>query len=323
MSFIRTILGDIPSEGIGITYSHEHIVIEEGFVTRQNPEFLLNDVAKITEELRSLKTLGCNTVVDTMPANAGRNILKSAEISRETGINIVVPTGIHLEKYYPDDHWRYHYSEDQLTRLFIEDIETGIDTHDYTREGVERGPYKSGLIKLATGDESITPHQEKIFRAVVNAHLQTGAPILTHTNYGKHALAQAEMFSKLGADLNHVVISHLDRNEDLAYHLDLMQTGVSVEYDSAFRWKTGEENRTFTCLEKLLPLFPEQIVVGMDAAKNTYWKSYGGKPGLDYLLTDFTAELYKRDLGQYFENLFILNPSRIFSFTQRYNLNKP
>lgn len=317
MSFIRTILGDLPSEKMGITFSHEHVVIEENYVTLNQPAFLLNDVEKISAELTGLKTLGCSTMVDTMPVNAGRNPIKSAAIARQTGIQLIVPTGIHLEQYYPASHWRYTYTEDQLSDLFIADIELGIDQFDYNGPIVNRTAHRAGLIKLATGDEPITRHQEKIFRAVVNAHLATGAPILTHTNAGQHALAQTEYFAKLGANLQHIVLSHVDRNRDLDYHHALMQTGVSVEYDSAFRWKTGTENWTYTLLKKLLPSYPEQITVGMDAAKNSYWRAYGGKPGLDFLLTTFVEELNQRDLGHYFKAIFIENPARIFSFEQQ------
>ncbi|WP_353483861.1 aryldialkylphosphatase [Haliscomenobacter sp.] len=314
MPFIRTILGDLPSEQMGITFSHEHVVIEENYVTLDHPDFLLNDVEKICTELQCLKTLGCSTMVDTMPVNAGRNPTKSAAISHQTGIHLIVPTGIHLEQYYPASHWRYTYTEDQLSELFIADIELGIDRFDYNGPIVERTPHRAGLIKLATGDEAITTHQEKIFRAIVNAHRATGAPILTHTNSGKHALAQAEHFAKLGANLRHVVLSHVDKNLDLDYHHALMQTGVSVEYDSAFRWKKNEENWTYTLLENLLPQYPQQITVGMDAARNTYWRSYGGTPGLDFLLTTFVEELNSRGLGTYFQAIFIDNPARIFSF---------
>jgi 5-phospho-D-xylono-1,4-lactonase len=315
MPFIRTILGDIPTEEIGVTFSHEHVMIDENFVTHQNPDFLLNDIDKITQELVGLKQLGCSLMVDAMPANAGRNAVKMARISRQTGVHLIGCTGMHQEMYYPTSHWRYQYSEDQLTDLFIADIKTGIDKFDYNGPVIERSVYKAGLLKLATGDEPITRHQQKIFRAVVNAHRETGAPILTHTNNGNQALEQALLFDKLGADLNHVVLSHTDRNKDLGYHLELMQTGVSVEYDSAFRWKKGEENWTYWLLEKLLFAFPDQITVGMDAARNTYWISYGGTPGLRYLLTTFVDELTVRGLYPFFNKLFIDNPRRIFSFS--------
>ncbi len=317
MSFIRTVLGDINPAAAGLTYAHEHIIIEESFPTLQSPDFLLNDVEKVSVELTECYNLGLRTVVDTMPANCGRNVLKLAEVARRTGVHIVVPTGMHLEIYYPPTHWRYSYSEDQLTQLFIDDVTIGVDAHDYNGPYVARTPHQAGMIKLATGDEPITRHQEKIFRAVVNTHLATGVPILTHTNFGKHALAQAELFAKLGADLPHVVLSHVDRYKDLGYHHELMQTGVRVEYDSAFRWKAGEENWTYTLLEALLPDFSNQITMGMDAARNTYWRSYGGKPGLDFLLNTFKTDLERMGLLRFYDTIFYANPQQLYTFKQK------
>lgn len=312
--FVRTVLGDVPASQLGLTYSHEHLIIEESFPTQANPDFLLNDVAKVSQELTRVYAAGGRTMVDTMPANSGRNVLKLAEVSRRTGVHIVAQTGIHLEIYYPPTHWRYQYSEDQLTRLFIADVEQGIDRYDYNGPIVARTPYKAGVVKLATGDEAFTPHQELIFRAVVNTHRETGVPILTHTNAGRHALAQAERFAQLGADLHHVVLSHLDRCPDLDYHRAVLQTGIRVEFDSAFRWKAGEENGTYRLLEALLPDYPEQLTAGMDAARNTYWQSYGGAPGLTYLLTTFRDELTRRGLGGYWLRLMVENPAKLYSF---------
>ena len=312
--FIRTVLGDVPSEKMGLTYSHEHIVIEEGFTTLANPAFILNDTEKISTELKEFYQLGGRTMVDTMPAACGRNVLKLAEVSQNSEVNIIVPTGIHLEIYYPPNHWRYHLSVDELTELFIKDVTMGIDELDYNSQSVKRTNHKAGMIKLATGEEKITDHQKKIFEAVVHAHQKTGAPILTHTNGGKLALEQVELFAKLGADLNHVVISHVDKNRDLAFHHDLLQTGVYVEYDSHFRLRMNGDDWTFDLLENMLPLYADRIVLGMDMAKNTYWKSYGGKPGLTYLLTEFKKELIERGLENYFGKLFVSNPESLYSF---------
>ncbi len=314
MPFIRTVLGDILSETMGLTYSHEHIVIEEGFTTTGHPEFILNDTDRISSELAEFYQAGGRTMVDTMPAASGRSILKLVEVSQRSKVNIIAPTGLHLEIYYPPNHWRYHLSVDELTELFIKDITTGIDALDYNSPIVKRTSNKAGMIKLATGDDRITDHQQKIFEAAVNAHLETGAPILTHTNGGKLAMEQVELLAKYGADLNHVVLSHVDKQKDLVFHNYLMQTGVYVEYDSHFRWKTSDENWTYTLLEKMLTHHSDRIVIGMDMAKHTYWKSYGGKPGLNYLLTDFRDELNNRGLAGYYQNLFFSNPQRLYSF---------
>lgn len=312
--FFRTVLGDKPISEMGLTYSHEHIVIEDSYVTAANPAFLLNDIDKISKELTNFYDAGGRTVVDTMPANSGRNILKSVEVSQKSDVNIIVPTGIHLEIYYPEHHWRYTYTEDELTRLFIADIEEGIDEFDYTGPFVKRTPHKAGLIKLATGDEPFTKHQEKIFRAVVNAHLETGAPILTHTNFGRQALEQAKLFEKLGAKLEHVVLSHVDRAKDVDYNRHVLDIGVRVEYDSAFRWELkNQPNHTFNLLEILLPEYPDQIVMGMDMAKNAYWKSYGGEPGLNYLIKTIPGFLESKGLSEYYQKLFFDNPKNLYA----------
>jgi len=302
---------------MGLTYSHEHIVIDESFPTISNKDFILNNTGKISEELNEFYAMGGRTAVDTMPADCGRNILRLAEVSRLSNVNIIAPTGIHLEKYYPPNHWRYQLSGDKLTELFIKDVEEGIDEYDYGCPVVKRTPHKAGLVKLATGDEKITSHQEKIFQAVVNTHLNTGVPVLTHTNMGKHAMDQVNLFYKLGANLQHVVLSHVDKCKDLAWHKDLMQTGVYVEYDSHFRWKKGEENFTYKLLEQMLPVYANRIVLGMDMAKNTYWKSYGGKPGLVFLLTTFKDDMEKMGLASYFDQVFLANPQQLFSFMEK------
>ncbi len=312
--FFRTVLGDVASSEMGLTYSHEHIVIDDCYVTGKHPEFLLNDVDKISEELINFYNAGGRTVVDTMPANAGRNILKSVEVSTRSGVHIIVPTGIHLEQYYPENHWRYAYTEDELTQLFIADVTEGIDEFDYSGPFVKRTPHKAGLIKLATDDHPFTKHQEKIFRAIVNTHLETGVPILTHTNFGRQALQQAKLFEKLGAKLEHVVLSHVDRAKSEDYNRAVLDVGVCVEYDSAFRWKNGEPNHTLNLLEKVLPDYPEQITMGMDMAKNSYWKSYGGSPGLNYLIETIPDFLKSKGMEPYYENLFFKNPKNLYSF---------
>ena len=313
MTFVRTILGDISTEELGFTYSHDHIVIDESYVTDQNPEFLLNDEVKIVRELKEFYQLGGRTMVDTMPANCGRNALKLASVSDKSGVNLLAPTGLHLEQYYPVHHWRYQLTEDQLSELFIADILDGIDRFDYNGPTVERTNHRAGLIKLATGDQKFTSHQQMIFRAVVNAHLETGAPILTHTNYGHQAFEQARLLISLGADPEHIVLSHLDRKVDVNYHRKVLDTGVRIEYDSAFRWK-NQPNGTYLLLRSLLTDYHHQIVMGMDAARNRYWKSYGGLPGLSFLLVNIKQELEGIGMEQYYENIFYEVPKKLFSF---------
>ncbi|CCH01197.1 hypothetical protein FAES_3188 [Fibrella aestuarina BUZ 2] len=96
----------------------------------------------------------------------------------------------------------------------------------------------------------------------------------------------------------------------------MLQTGVRVEFDSAFRWKAGEPNQPFAWQEALLPDFPNQITVGMDAFRNTYWHAYGSAPGLTYLLTTFRDELSHRGLANCWNRLLINNPTALCTCCQ-------
>lgn len=317
MSFVRTVLGDIPAATLGVCYAHEHLIIDPSFATLANPEFLLDDVDLAARELSAFHATGGRAVIDSMPCDCGRNVLKLAELSRRAGVHVVCPTGLHLAKYYDPGHWGNSYSEKELTRLFVAEIEEGIDERDYNGPFVRRSAHRAGLIKIAT-DRMFTPREEKSFAAAAAAHRVTGCPILTHTEYGALALEQVERLQQAGVDLKHVCLSHTDRKPDLAYHRELLSRGVRVEFDSAYRWRTPiEENPTLDLLVALLPEFPDQIMLGMDAARRTYWKCYGGAPGLTFLLDEFSERLRRAGVDAVaLQRIFVSNPAATFAFAR-------
>jgi predicted metal-dependent phosphotriesterase family hydrolase len=317
-SFVRTVLGDVPSADLGLCYAHEHIVLEESFPTHEDPTFLLNDVDKIVTELEAFRAAGGRAVIDSMPADAGRNVLKLADVSRRANIHIVAPTGLHLAKYYPPGHWSFKLSAERLASLFLADIEQGIDAFDYGCPIVQRTPHRAGIIKIASGLDQLSAQEKKLFEAAAIAHRATGCPILTHTEHGTAGLEQVQTLASHGVNLAHVCLSHLDRKPDPAYHREILSTGVKVEYDSAFRWKAHQPNHTFDLVVKLIAEFPDQIMLGMDAARHTYWKSFGGDPGLTFLLDSFVPKLKSAGLSDADVNrIFVTTPASTYSFAVR------
>lgn len=316
MSFVRTVLGDIPSSILGRCYAHEHIIIDHSYPTEKSSDFLLNDVEKCTEELKAFHRAGGRAMIDSMPCDCGRNVLKLVSVSEESGIHIVAPTGLHLAKYYPSGHWSHHLSTEAMQSLFEADITDGIDRNDYGCPVVERTSHRAGVIKIATGDLPFTSREDRIFEAAAGAHRSTGCPILTHTEKGLGGIEQIRKLEGFGVDLTKVVLSHTDRKPDSAYHRDLLRTGVRLEYDSAFRWKPSQGNPTLNLVLELSPEFPDQIMLGMDAARSSYWRSYGGAPGLTFLLTDFTQSLQAKGISEETLNkIFVRNPAAAYSFT--------
>ncbi len=314
---IRTVLGDIEDADMGICYAHEHLIIDESVATLRYPAFKLESVEKGIAELKEVHALGCRAMVDSMPCDGGRNPVKLAAISKGSGIHILCPTGLHLAQYYDDGHWGNKYDADQLAGLFIADIEEGIDRFDYSGPIVERTEHRAGLIKIATEGEEIGLREQRVFEAAGMAHKATGAPILTHCEQGLGAIEQAALLEKHGVDLSKVVLSHTDRANDLSYHRDILQTSVRLEYDSGFRWKT-EENPTLDLLVGLLDEFPDQIMLGMDAARPAYWKHYGGSPGLTFLLDEFTQMMKERGVtDEQWEKIFVSTPASTYSFAAK------
>jgi len=314
VAWVRTILGDIEPEALGVCYAHEHLIIDRSFPTDRYPDFLLNDQDKAVAELTTFRNDGGQAMVDSMPCDCGRNVRLMAEVSRQTGVHLLIPTGLHLPQYYDSGHWGGIYDVDELTELFVADIREGIDERDYNGPLVKRTPHRAGLIKVATG-ETWTDRERRAFEAAAAAHRQTGAPILTHTEQGALALDQVEVFEAGGVDLKHVVLSHLDRRPDLAYHREILATGVKVEYDSAFRWSGGKANPTLDLVLALIEPFPDQLMLGMDAARRRYWKAYGGSPGLSFLLNEFSTMLTQAGLHEdQLTQIFIQNPREAYAF---------
>lgn len=318
MSFIRTVLGDVAPKDLGVTYAHEHLVIDGGRPVEMYPDFLLADVDKAVEEVNAARDLGLAAVVDAMPCDAGRNVRKLAEISRRTGVHVVAPTGLHLAKYYGDRHWSVLLDADGLAELFAADIVDGIDGHDYSGPMVRRTTHRAGVMKVAGSLDGLTQQETKVFAAAATVHRATGCPILTHCQAGTAGPEQVKTLSRAGVAPGHVVLSHTDKVVDRGYHRAILETGAYVEYDQAFRWKPGQENGTLRLLEWMFEDgFGSQLMLGMDAARQGYWRAYGGSPGMSYLLGAFATEMAERGIGPTEQHaLFVDNPARAYAFAE-------
>jgi len=118
-----------------------------------------------------------------------------------------------------------------------------------------------------------------------------------------------------GAHPARVVLSHVDRVPDAAYHRALLEAGAILEYDGAFRWGDRVPNPTVELIAALAPEFPDQIVVGMDLARRTYKAALGGAPGLAWLMTGLRPMLAGRGIDPVqIDNLYTHNPARAFAF---------
>ena len=317
MSFVRTVLGDVDPATLGITYAHEHLVIDGGGAVAMSPDFLLADADRLTEELQAGARAGLKTVVDAMPADCGRNPSLLAELSRRSGVQVIGSTGLHHEKFYGPWHWSRRATDEEIAALFVADIVDGIDQRDYGGPIVERTTIRAGLVKIAGSTGGPSERDQPIFGAAALAHLQVGVPVHTHCEAGTGALEQVSLLAGFGVPPACISLSHVDKVVDRGYQRAIFETGAFVVYDQAFRWG-DRDNGTLTPLEwaaedgRL-----GQVMLGMDAARQGYYESYGGAPGLPFLLRGFSASMAERGLDETARStIFVGNPARAFAFAE-------
>ena len=317
MTFVRTVLGDIEPADMGVTYAHEHLVIVGGKPVEISPDFLLADVDRMSAELRDAAEAGLRTAVDAMPADCGRDPQMLAELSRRSDVHLVAATGLHHEKFYGPSHWSLRATEDELADLFVADVEVGIDARDYSGPIVDRTAVRAGIVKIAGSQDGPSDRDVPIFRAAAAAHQRTGVPVHTHCEAGTGALEQVRLLTEAGVPVERISLSHVDKVQDRGYHRELLATGASVVYDQAFRWG-DRANGTLDLLEAAVANGRAgQVMLGMDAARQGYYTTYGGSPGLGYLLRGFSDLLEERGIDAAIRHaLFVDNPARAYAFAE-------
>jgi phosphotriesterase-related protein len=315
VSFVRTVLGDIDPGELGVTYAHEHLIIDGGRPVEMSPDFLLADVDRMAMELGDAASAGLRTAVDAMPVDCGRNPRKLAELSRRTGVNVVAATGLHHERFYGSSHWSLRASEEELADLFVADVVDGIDERDYGGPIVRRTDIRAGIVKVAGSQGGPSDRDVPIFRAAAVTHARTGVPVHTHCEAGTGALEQIRLLVDAGVPAQRISLSHVDKVVDRGYHREVFASGAFAVYDQAFRWGDGD-NGTLRLLEwAVADGHAGQVMLGMDAARQGYYRAFGGSPGLSFLLREFSDAMDGRGIGAEIRKcLFVDNPARAFAF---------
>jgi phosphotriesterase-related protein len=312
---VRTVLGDIDPADLGLTYAHEHLIIDSPLIVDRWPHIHLPDVDAAVAELRRCKEAGVGAMVDAMPAASGRDAVRLAEISRQTGIHVIACTGLHTSKYYEGQRWTSEESPEVLAGLFIDDVVDGIDRYDYMGPVVRRTPHRAGILKVAVLGDAPSERDVRVFEAAAVTHSRTGVPILTHCEGGRGAMEQILLLERLRVPLDRVVISHTDKIVDRSYHRELLESGVFLEFDQALRQAEDGTVETGRLVADLVADgYVDQIMLATDGARRSLWAHYGGI-GLAWLASRFVSILHHLGVdGQAIDTMFVANPARFLAF---------
>ena len=306
---VRTVLGDIPSDQLGVTYMHEHLIIDSPIVAKDFPHIHLPSESEAIEEVGLCRAAGVQTMVDCMPTGSGRSAVKLAAISKATGMNIIATAGLHTDRYYlPTDELETMDAED-LAQVFIKDIQVGM-------EGTE---FKAGQLKVVTSGSVIKDREKRLFEAVSIAHQKTGAPIISHCEHGKGALEQINLFNELNIPISKVTLSHTDKENEVSYHKEILSSGINVEYDQSLRQSDLDVPPSASLMKAMIEEgFIDQIMLGTDGARRSLWSSLDGSPGLAWLYSGWSKKLMEFGLNQaQLDTVFIHNPARALTLAVR------
>jgi phosphotriesterase-related protein len=322
MPIIRTLLQDIIPHELGVTSSHEHLVCRPPYwVEKGEDDLILDDLEKSLQDVYDFKNAGGTAIVDATCIDYGRDIPSVAEIARRSGIHIVVTAGLNKgflwsAKIPGSDRtfaeWIDEEKEANLTQKFISEVQ----------DGIEGTGYKAGQVKFGTGYNCISPREEKVLRAVAKAHLATGAPLHSHTESGTMALEQAEILIQEGVDLSRVSFGHMDRNPDAYLHRKLADKGAFLCFDGLGKVKYYPESTRIACIIELVKRGHEdQILLGGDTARRSYFHSYGNGLGLDWILRKWAPRFIEEateagfDGERLMKKFLVENPRRYLTFT--------
>jgi phosphotriesterase-related protein len=337
MGYVQTVSGPVDPRDLGKVLPHEHlgVYLWGGKWTSSGLGDPEEDLA--VSVVGPLRDLGFRTVVEMTPygmdaSDPGRsdpkNVLRLRRIAERSGLHIVAGASTYLEPYMPQ--WILDADLEELEERFVRDATVGIgDT------GIRVGIFG----EQATGLNEVTPQEEKAFRAVARAARATGLAINTHTTHGTMALEQISMLREEGVDLSRVVIGHMDIQPDLDHVRRVLQTGVTVAFDTLgkqfwdFVLRPGPAEREegeyvkaayfrsdAARMENIARLirdgFSEQIVMSMDMTGTECFfnPTTHGRLGLSFLAREVLPGLGKLGVSDAaVEQMVVTNPTRLLT----------
>ena len=341
---VLTVLGPVEPEELGVTLTHEHLLIDctcrvteapeasnrafrDAPVTMESlhhlPELIaysidnmrLLDESVAIEEVLRYKYAGGQSLVDTTSISIARDPLALARISRATGLNVVMGGSYYIPASHPPD--MHERTEDSIAEQIVGDVTVGVgDT------GV-----RSGVIGEVGNEGTPTENQFKILRASARAHVETGAPITIHPF--SHPGGRMEIVETLvgaGADPTQIIMGHSDSFNEPGELRALAQTGCYIEID-IFGWEdSSRAQRTkgsnFVNDEQRIDSVEllvgeghlEQVLISQDVCMKWMYVRYGGH-GFAHLMENIVPRMKRRGLtDEQVRTIMVDNPARALTF---------
>ncbi len=302
MPRIRTVLGDIDTDDLGLIYTHEHLFTNPP-AHQKDRDLEISDYECSLRELSIFREHGGTLLVEASTLDYGRDAALMARASTEAGVHVVAVTGFNKALYFP--LWVETTPVNAIAdKLVLEVV-----------EGMDGGPYRAGHLKSGSSYNTIHRLEEKAARAVGYAYRETGAPIWLHTECGTMGMEMLDILEDADVDLEAVVVGHCDRNPDPYYHASLADRGATVQFDGVGKVKYHPDSVRISCIKALLDAGHEdRLLISGDMGRCSYLAGYGGGPGFGYIAGKFIPRMRSEGISEtVIEKIFTKSPVRWLS----------
>ncbi|MEW2251326.1 phosphotriesterase [Streptomyces sp. NPDC058733] len=302
MSRVRTVLGDVEPERLGVCDAHDHLF----FASPRLPGEELSSVAAARAELAAFREQGGGCVVQWTPYGLGRRAADLPALSRQSGVHVVAATGLHQDVHY--DETVLKGLRGRLAEVFAAELTDGIGT-----SGV-----RAGLIKVAGGFHALDGHARWTMTAAAEAHRATGAPIAVHLELGTGAPDVLDLLcGELGVPPERVILGHLNRFPDPVVHRQAAEAGCWLAFDGPSRAHHATDWRMPEAVRALAEAgFGDRLLLGGDTTTAAA-RSVSGGPGMPYLLRRVRPRLAAALGEDLVTAILTRNPARAFAVDWR------
>jgi phosphotriesterase-related protein len=339
---IRTVTGDVPAEKMGRTLTHEHLLYTYpgGEYDHQSSFDLDQAVSRIAAELKAgADEYHYGTLVDMTPCEVGRHPELMQQVSQKTGVNVIAVTGFFPERM-GIPYWFRRQTVEELADFYIRDLTEGM-----VFAGRKTG-IKAGAIKIATGQESVTPmpspigpngrrihaYEDRLIRAAGRAQKATGCCVNTHTDPMDYTVTnpgieQLDILEEEGADPGKVIIGHaFVEPQGIGQIVEILERGANVQVDHiGIPWRHDssdglDESMANMMCELASRGYLDQMVITYDrwffnprgAATDDNPQLLNEKVNLGYIFNSFAPRLQKKGFrAEDLEKMLVDNPGRI------------
>lgn len=309
---IQTVTGPVEPDELGVTLVHEHLRATSESVRAQWPHLYdaEDEARRAAAEVRRAQAQGVKTIVDPSCMDLGRDVSLAQRVVEETGIQLVMCTGIYGTRYTSLPAGLFMRDEQYLADAFVHDIE----------QGIQGSGVKAHFIKCAVDEPGFTDDVTKTFKAVALASNRTGAPIMAHTHPGTHrGLEVLELFEAEGVDLAKVQLAHTGDTDDLDHIEALIERGarwLGMDRYGLEALFLPTDKRNEVVAELCRRGHAERLMLSHDACATIDWlpremvDQLAPNWHFDYLHTSVLGQL--RELGvtdEQIEQMLVANPA--------------